>query len=125
MPKREIVPDPIVTIIDDYDGKELHPDTPAERYLLRGRTYDLYLSSESKQAVDSFLDQLLDGAQEVRDSAHSSPSRGRGRGGAGVQIRDGFTIHDLREWAKDNGHEVSENRRAPSKVIEAFNAAHS
>lgn len=24
MPKREIIPEPIVTVIDDYDGKELH-----------------------------------------------------------------------------------------------------
>lgn len=125
MPKREIVPDPIVTVIDDYDGKELHPDTPPERYLLRGRAYDLYLSKESKQAVDSFLDQLVDGAQEVRDTTPSTPRRRRSSGGGGgVTIRDGYTIHDLREWARANGHEVSDNRRAPSKVIEAFNAAH-
>ncbi|MRJ76919.1 hypothetical protein GEV29_10250 [Aeromicrobium sp. SMF47] len=122
MPKRKIVPDPIVTVIDDYDGKELPEDTPPERYLLNGRVYDLYLSSESKKAVDTFLSKLLDGAEEVKDT--SPPSRRR-RGGAGVSIRDGFTIHDLREWAKANGHEVSENRRAPSKVIEAFNEAHS
>jgi hypothetical protein len=122
MPKREIVPEPIVTVIDDYDGKELHPHTPPERYMLRGRTYDLYLSEESKKTVDSFLDQLLDGAEEVRDTAASSR-----RGGArpGAAIRDGYTIHDLREWARANGHQVSDNRRAPSKVIEAFNAAHS
>ncbi|MCL3818858.1 Lsr2 family DNA-binding protein [Aeromicrobium wangtongii] len=123
MPKREIVPDPIITVIDDYDGKELPPDTPSERYLLRGRTYDLYLSKESKKAVDSFLDQLVDGAQEVRDT--SPPSQRRRRGNGGVRIRDGFTIHDLREWARANGHEVSDNRRAPTKVIEAFNDAHS
>jgi len=122
MPKRETVPEPIVTIIDDFDGKELHEHTPPERYQLRGRTYDLYLSEASKKAVDAFLDDLLDGAEEVRDAA---PAPRRGRGGAGVTIRDGFTIHDLREWAHANGHEVSDNRRAPSKVIEAFNAAHS
>lgn len=122
MPKREIVPDPIVTVIDDYDGSELPEHTPPERYLLNGRVYDLYLSSASKKAVDTFLADLLDGAEEVKDNA---PPARRRRGGAGVSIRDGFTIHDLREWARANGHEVSDNRRAPSKVIEAFNAAHS
>lgn len=121
MPKREIVPEPIVTVIDDFDGQELHPHTPPERYLLRGRTYDLYLSEASKRAVDSFLDQLVDGAEEVRGLG---PQGRGGRAGVGVSIRDGYTIHDLREWARANGHEVSENRRAPSKVIEAFNAAH-
>ncbi|KQV76919.1 hypothetical protein ASC61_19005 [Aeromicrobium sp. Root344] len=123
MPKREIVPEPIVTVIDDYDGKELHPDTPPERYRINGRTYELYLSDESKKAVDDFLRNLLDGAEEVRDTY--APRSSRGRGGAGVAIMDGYTIHDLREWARANGHQVSDNRRAPSKVIEAFNAAHS
>lgn len=132
MPKREIVPEPVVTVIDDYDGQELHPHTPPERYLLNGRVYDLYLSEASKKAVDDFLDRLLDGAEEVREPApqrstrSSRPSRsGRSGRGVSVTIRDGYTIHDLRTWAKANGHEVSDNRRAPSKVIEAFNAAHS
>lgn len=124
MPKREIVPDPIVTVIDDYDGSELPEHTPPERYLLNGRVYNLYLSSESKKAVDTFLSNLLDGAEEVKDTAPPARRR-RGGAGAGVSIREGFTIHDLREWAKANGHEVSDNRRAPSKVIEAFNDAHS
>ena len=121
MPKREIIPEPVVTVIDDYDGKELHPHTPPERYLINGRTYDLYLSEESKKAVDTFLHDLLDGAQEVKETGRT---RGGRRNGAGTAILEGYTIQDLREWAKDNGHEVSPNRRAPTKVIEAFNAAH-
>jgi hypothetical protein len=122
MPKREIVPEPVVTVIDDYDGQELHPHTPPQRYRLNGRTYDLYLSDASKEAVDSFLRNLLDGAEVVRDVA--PPRSGRGRSGGAATIRDGYTIQDLRKWAKANGHQVSDNRRAPSKVIEAFNAAH-
>jgi len=78
MPKREIIPEPIVTVIDDYDGKELHPDTPPERYRINGRTYELYLSDESKKIVDDFLRNLLDGAQEIRDTP--APRSGRGRG---------------------------------------------
>ena len=76
MPKREIVPEPIVTVIDDYDGKELHPDTPPERYRINGRTYDLYLSDESKNTVDDFLRNLLDGAEEVRDTYSPRASAG-------------------------------------------------
>jgi hypothetical protein len=121
MPKRETIPEPVVTVIDDYDGQELHPHTPPERYQINGRTYDLYLSEESKKAVDSFLRNLTDGAQEVKQERRT---RGGARNGAGVAIKDGYTIHDLRAWAKDNGHQVSDNRRAPTKVIEAFNAAH-
>ncbi len=111
MPKREIVPEPIVTVIDDYDGKELHPDTPPERYRINGRTYDLYLSDESKKVVDDFLRNLLDGAEEVRDTA---PPRRRG-GSSGVTIRDGYTIQDLREWAT---RQRAPGQRQPARAVQ-------
>ena len=44
--------------------------------------------------------------------------------GRGDRIKPPHTIHDLRKWARENGHKVSPNRRAPSKVIRAFNEAH-
>ena len=112
MARQEIVQKPIVKVVDDYDGSELPDDTKAVRYQLNGRTYNLYLSDQSRQAVDDFIAKLTDGAEEVS------------RGGRGDQIKAPYTIHDLRAWAKENGHQVSPNRRAPGKVIRAFNDAH-
>ena len=112
MPRQEIVQKPIVKVVDDYDGSELPDDTKPTRYQFNGRTYNLYLSAESRKAVDAFIANLTDGAEEVS------------RGGRGDQIKSPYTIHDLRAWAKENGHHVSPNRRAPGKVIRAFNDAH-
>ena len=112
MAKQEIIQKPIVKIVDDYDGAELPEDTKPVRYQLNGRTFDLYLSEASRQAVDGFIANLTDGADEI------------GTSGRGDRIKSPHTIHDLRKWAKKHGYEVSPNRRAPGKVIRAFNDAH-
>ena len=112
MARQEIIQKPIVKVIDDYDGAELPENTKSVRYQFNGRTYDLYLSAASRKAVDEFISNLTEGAEEVS------------RSGRGDQIKSPYTIHDLRKWAKQNDHHVSHNRRAPGKVIRAFNAAH-
>ncbi len=112
MAKQEIIQKPIVKIIDDYDGAELPDDTKPVRYRFNSRSFDLYLSAASRKAVDAFIADLTDGADEI------------GTSGRGDRIKPPHTIHDLRKWARANGHKVSPNRRAPGKVIRAFNDAH-
>ena len=112
MGKQEIIQKPIVKVIDDYDGAELPEDTKPVRYRFNGRSFDLYLSEASRKAVDSFIANLTDGADEI------------GTAGRGDRIKPPHTIQDLRKWARENGHKVSSNRRAPGKVIRAFNEAH-
>ena len=112
MAKQEIIQKPIVKVIDDYDGAELPEDTKPVRYRFNGRSFDLYLSEASRKAVDTFIADLTDGADEI------------GTSGRGDRIKSPHTIHDLRKWARENGHKVSPNRRAPGKVIRAFNDAH-
>ena len=112
MAKQEIIQKPIVKVIDDYDGAELPENTKPVRYQFNERTFDLYLSAASRKAVDTFIADLTDGAEEIGTSRR------------GDQIKSPHTIHDLRKWAKENGHKVSPNRRAPDKVIRAFNDAH-
>ena len=111
MAKQEIVQKPIVKVIDDYDGAELPENTRPVSYQFNGRTFNLYLSAASRKAVDTFIANLIDGAEET------GPRRGE-------QIKPPHTIHDLRKWATAKGLEVSPNRRAPNNVIRAFNDAH-
>ena len=112
MAKQEIIQKPIVKVIDDFDGAELPDEHQAGRAIeFNGRTFDLYLSAASRKSVDTFIADLIDGAEET------GPRRGD-------QIKSPHTIHDLRKWAKEKGYEVSPNRRAPNKVIRAFNDAH-
>lgn len=114
MARREIVQKPVVKVFDDFSGDELPETTKPVRYDFNGRAYHLYLSEQSKRAVDSFIANLTDGADEiVTGSRRKAPV-----------IKAGYSLEDVRAWARQNGHEVSDNRRAPNSVIDAFNAAH-
>ncbi|MFL6091125.1 MAG: histone-like nucleoid-structuring protein Lsr2 [Aeromicrobium sp.] len=114
MGRKEIVQKPVVKIFDDYSGGELPETTKPVRYDFNGRAYHLYLSDESKSAVDQFIADLTGGADEiVTGSRMKAPP-----------IKAGHTLEDVRAWARENGHAVSDNRRAPNWVIDAFNAAH-
>jgi hypothetical protein len=114
MARKEIVQKPVVKIFDDLSGDELPVTTKPVRYDFNGRAYHLYLSEQSKRTIDSFIADLTDGADEiVTGSRMKAPP-----------IKAGHSLEDVRAWARKNGHEVSDNRRAPNSVIEAFNAAH-
>lgn len=113
MPRHEIVRKPDIKVIDDFSGEEIGSNTEPVEYKFGDKTYRLYLSADSRKKVDTWIAELTDGAEQVT-----------GRGGIGVKIKPPYTLADLRKWAKDNGHEVAENRRAKNEVIEAFNSAH-
>jgi hypothetical protein len=114
MGRKEIVQKPVVKVFDDYSGDELPETTKPVRYDFNGRAYHLYLSEDSKRTVDAFIAKLTDGADEiVTGSRMKAPP-----------IKAGYSLDDVRAWARENGHEVSDNRRAPNSVIDAFNAAH-
>jgi hypothetical protein len=114
MGRKEIVQKPVVKIFDDLSGAELPETTKPVRYDFNGRAYHLYLSDDSKRTVDQFISDLTSGADEiVTGSRLKAPP-----------IKAGHTLDDVRTWARQNGHAVSDNRRAPNSVIEAFNAAH-
>lgn len=114
MGRREIVQKPVVKIFDDYSGEELPETTKSVRYDFNGRAYNLYLSRESKQAVDEFIGKLTDGADEITTGVRRKAP----------PIKAGYSLEDVRAWAREHGHEVSGNRRAPNSVIDAFNAVH-
>ena len=114
MARKEIVQKPVVKVFDDFSGDELPETTKPVRYDFNGRGYHLYLSEKSKRTVDAFIADLTDGADEiVTGSRRKAPV-----------IKAGYTLDDVRAWARQNGHDVSDNRRAPNSVIDAFNSAH-
>jgi hypothetical protein len=114
MARREIVQKPVVKVFDDYSGEELPETTKPVRYQFNDRAYHLYLSHESKQAVDEFIGKLTDGADEIVTGVRRKAP----------PIKAGHSLDEVRDWARANGHAVSDNRRAPNSVIDAFNAAH-
>jgi len=104
----------IVQVIDDIDGKVL--DTyETVKWSLDGKSYEFDTSAKH--------------AQQFRDSLSKyitvSRTSGRATKRAATPVaRNKETTKAIREWAINEGYDVSDRGRIPLSVIEAFEAAH-
>ena len=108
-----------VRFIDDLDGSDA---SGTFDFSLEGRNYQIDLSDEN--------------AAKLRDALAPYIGAARKAGGraAGVLPRQTVVAEKparssreetaaIREWARENGHQVSDRGRIPKSVIEAYQAA--
>ena len=108
-------------LIDDLDGSEIS-EGGGERveFALRGVAYQIDLSSANAARLDKALKPFVAAAMKVRNTR---PSRGaKYTIGNGPASKEQLTA--IREWARKNGHQVSDRGRIKAEVVEAFEAAH-
>lgn len=105
-----------VLLVDDIDG-----GTAVETvtFGLDGAEYEIDLS---KANAAKLRDALATYVAHARRSGRG-PSRPSGRSGGRPAKADRDQTKAIRDWARKNGHKVSERGRIPANIIEAFNAA--
>jgi hypothetical protein len=107
----------ITRLIDDLDG------SAAERtvtFAWDGRTYEIDLSKKNVVALEKIMKPYLAAARSARATPTRSAGRGRPAATGAQRRRD---LQTIREWARANGHEVSDRGRVSAAVIEAYKAA--
>ncbi len=102
-----------IVLEDDIDGGSADETVT---FGLDGTTYDIDLSQDNAAKLRDAL------APYVGVARRSSSSRGarkatRTRGAGGPDPKE------IREWARNHGHQVSDRGRVPAEVKEAFDAA--
>ena len=108
-------------LIDDLDGSEI-PEGSGERveFTLRGVAYQIDLSSTNVAKLDKALKPYVAAAMKVRNARPSRSAKiANGSGPASKE-----QLAAIREWARSNGHEVSDRGRIKAEVVQAFEAAH-
>ena len=102
-------------IIDDIDGKTLRDPITIE-FSIDGVAYEFDTSAkhakEFRQAVEPYT--------SVARRAKPAPARRRRTTGR----RSPEQLAAIREWARQNGHTVSDKGRIARSVVDAFDAAH-
>lgn len=108
-------------LIDDLDGSEI-PEGGGERleFSLRGVAYQIDLSSANVAKLDKALKPYVAAAMKVRNAR---PARGT-KVANGNSPASKEQLAAIREWARKNGHDVSDRGRIKAEVVEAFEAAH-
>lgn len=108
----------MVQLVDDLDGTQ-SDDISTVTFGLDGATYEIDLTEANASQLRKSLEEFV---------AHARRTGGRLKRGAAKASNGSATAsHEqaqaIREWARRNGHEVSNRGRIPASLIEAFEAA--
>lgn len=105
-----------IVLVSDLSGEEL-ADGKGETvtFALDGKSYEMDLSNKEADKFRGAFQDYIAVARKV------SGGRSSGRKSSGGSGRD---LAAIREWAKSNGHEVSERGRVKQDIIDAYDASH-
>ncbi|NYG06525.1 hypothetical protein BJ986_001012 [Phycicoccus badiiscoriae] len=103
-----------IVLEDDIDGSVAEETVT---FALDGVTYEIDLSSKNAAGLRDALAPYVGHARR----AAGRRTAGRTSGGRGSGKRD---LGDVREWARSNGHKVSDRGRISAEVQAAYDKAH-
>lgn len=111
-----------IVLVDDLSGDVLEEGAgETVSFRLDGQSYEIDLSAENAGKMrDDFSRYVGHGRKVASSGSAGRQSASRGRPSAEGK-RD---LGPVREWARQNGHDVSERGRVRASVIEAYDAAH-
>jgi hypothetical protein len=104
-----------VTITDDLDGSA---NAKEVSFSLNGRTWTIDLSAKNRAGLEKALKPYIARATE------QGRSNRRGKGRSASRSKSRGDLGAVREWAKSNGHQVSDRGRISTDVQKAYDAAH-
>jgi hypothetical protein len=105
----------ITQITDDFDGSK---DAKTYSFAWQGTEYSIDLSNKNFKALDKLLSPYIEAGEKVTRRASSS----RRSSPTASSSRKDFP--SIREWAKNQGLEVSDRGRIPREIVEQYEAAH-
>jgi hypothetical protein len=110
-----------VILSDDLDE-----DIPADEtvsFALDGTNYEIDLAEKNAKELRDAFARYISAARKVGRGGNRQASTGgtRPRGGGRMDREQAGAI---REWARRNGHNVSDRGRIPASVVDAYEAAH-
>ncbi|MEV0734159.1 Lsr2 family protein [Polymorphospora sp. NPDC050346] len=110
----------ITTLIDDLDGK------PADRTVefgIDGVNHTIDLSEANAGKLRTALDPYIEAGRRLgRGGPASFMNRPASRSATAPNRRQ--ENREIRDWAAQNGLEVSERGRIPQEVLDAYRTAH-
>jgi hypothetical protein len=110
-----------ITLIDDIDGSAA---VETVEFGLDGASYEVDLNEKNAKKLRDAISNFVAHARQV--DGRSGSGRGRAaRGSRAASVRNSREqLQAIRDWARRNGHNVSDRGRIAATIVEAFDAAH-
>jgi hypothetical protein len=110
-----------VILSDDLDENLSADETVS--FSLDGTSYEIDLADKNAKEMRDAFSRYVSAARKVgRGGARASGGGGRGRSTGGRMDRE--QAGAIRDWARKNGHQVSDRGRIPASVVDAYESAH-
>ena len=107
----------IAQLIDDLDGTGLEEGEGKQiTFSVDGRAYEIDLSTSN---ADSFYKALAPYVDAARSTGTTSTRGSR----QASRAKSDIDLGAVREWARANGHTVSDRGRVPATIVDAYKAA--
>ncbi|TDX74857.1 Lsr2 protein [Rathayibacter sp. PhB151] len=107
-----------LTLIDDLDGSPIDGDGGTVAFSVDGANYEIDLSEKNTAELRRVLEKYVAAGRRVRGGTNT-PATPSARAKSNPE-----RLKAIREWATENGHEVSPRGRIAAPVQEAYDAAH-
>ncbi len=104
-----------VTVTDDLDGSA---NAKEVTFSLNGESWTIDLSAKNRSALEKALKPYI--AKATKQGRRQSVAASKRAAGRGTR-RD---LAEVRDWAKSNGHQVSDRGRISATVQDAYDATH-
>jgi hypothetical protein len=101
--------------MDDIDGT---PDAESYSFALNGEQYDIDLSKDNFEKLQAALAPYVKVAAKATSRVPREASASTSRNSSNKE-----ELQKIRQWAKDNGYEVSERGRVAQSIQDAYHAA--
>jgi Lsr2 len=111
-----------VILSDDLDENLSADETVS--FSLDGTSYEIDLADKNAKEMRDAFSRYVSAARKVGRGSRSSGGSGGGRGRSAGGRMDREQAGAIRDWARKNGHAVSDRGRIPASVVEAYEAAH-
>ena len=103
-----------IVLEDDLDGSEA---TQTVTFGLDGTSYEIDLNDKNADKLREALAPYVGHGRKVG----AAPRRGGRKAAASA---DGPSAKEIRDWARENGHDVPDRGRVSADVRSAYDAAH-
>ncbi|SIS10771.1 Lsr2 family protein [Microbacterium sp. RURRCA19A] len=108
----------IAQVIDDLDGTTLDEGEGQQiTFSIEGRSYEIDLSEKNAEKFYAAFAPYVDAGRPI-----GSPSR-RATPARAARAKSDLDLNAIREWARANGHTVSDRGRIAGPIVEAYKAA--
>lgn len=101
----------IVELIDDLD-ETLIEDGGTQTFTLNGTAYEIDLTSANAEKLRAALAPFIAAGRRVRQTPTQRSSS-----------RPNEDLNAIRQWARENGHTVSDRGRIAADIVAAYRAA--